>query len=151
MGKSGTAQALIRQDWIRNNISLGEIDQYIGLNHEANFITRKGIPRGNYILRFSIDSAKRSELVVVAIEPDGGGGSPITRLQVPLPDQQVCLTLPLRLSQRSRIRIHPCTEAGVFGATFSVLPTTKHLGWPAGRGGFPESFDDDAFFQLLIV
>ena len=125
MGKSGTAQALIRQDWIRNNISLGEIDQYIGLNHEANFITRKGIPRGNYILRFSIDSAKRSELVVVAIEPVGGGGSPITRLQVPLPDQQVCLTLPLRLSQRSRIRIHPCTEAGVFGATFSVLPTTK--------------------------
>ena len=34
-----------------------------------------------------------------------------------------CLTLPLRLAQRSRIRIHPTRSPGAFQATWSVLPS----------------------------
>ena len=125
MSGAGKQKQLIRQDWIRNQIQpLGQ-NLYQLQQPKGYFLTRKGIPKGMYILRLKLDTKLEDFTACISIEPVGGSSASLQPLQIPIPKNQCDLSFPLVLQQRSRIRIEPIQEPSLFQATFSVLPTTQ--------------------------
>ena len=129
MKKDRATKEVVAQDWLRHNISL-QLDGRLRCEaDDACLITRKGLPRGTYVLRLSIETADGGNIIeankaLISLEPAGGGGAPSRTFQVPTDRQHGCLTLPLYLNQRSRIRIHPGQVKGFFRATWSVLASS---------------------------
>ena len=129
MKQGRTAKKVVAQDWLRHNISL-RLDGTLRCEAaDACLMTRKGLPRGTYVLRLSIETADGSNVIAtnktsISLEPVGGGGATIRTFHVPTDRQHGCLTLPLYLNQRSRIRIHPGQIDGCFRATWSVLASS---------------------------
>ena len=123
---------IIRQDWIRSKIrQLGNCSYYSD-HSDGYFATRKGIPKGFYALRLTINYENQSTLCLVTIEPVGTNKEATKTFTVPIQNPKIqnskvepCLTLPIWLTQRSRIRIQPTGKPGSFKAIFSLLPTNK--------------------------
>jgi len=144
MKKGRATNKVVSQDWLRHNISL-QLDGTLRCEAaDAHLMTRKGLPRGTYVLRLSIETADGGNIVegnraAISLEPVGRGEATGRSFRVPTDQQHGCLTLPLYLNQRSRIRIHPGQIKGFFRATWSVLAcspkTTLHLmrQWRAGE------------------
>lgn len=92
---------------------------------DGYFATRKGIPKGSYALRLSINSENQSTLCSVSIEPVGPNKAATKTFTVPIQSSKAepCLILPVCVTQRSRIKIQPACNPGTIKATFSILPT----------------------------
>ena len=119
---------LLRQDWVRNNIQLIGNEKYYIDHADCYFETRKGIAKGYYLLRLSINAEERPTLCSVSIEPVGPNKSLARTFTVPIQSTraQPCLVLPIVVLQRSRVKIKPINGQGAINATFSVLPTTEN-------------------------
>ena len=113
----------VAQDWLRNNIRYLGNDDFHSEVVDAYFITRKGLPRGTYTLRLTVDNNDPENEASISIEPVGRGNASAGGFRVKTAGICGCLTLPLQLKQRSRIRIHPTRRPGAFKATWSVLPS----------------------------
>ena len=125
MSASEAAKPLIRQDWTRQHIHLLNNSLYQLQQPEGCFLTRKGIPKGLYILRLKIKGEANKFTIRISIEPIGRNNSLIQQLNIPAQTSQVKLRIPLVLQRRSKIRIQPIEEPSLFEATFSVLPTSQ--------------------------
>ena len=113
----------VPQDWLRHNIRyLGE-DSFLSESPDAHLITIKGLPRGTYTLRLSVRNDDPDNEANVSIEPVGRGNASAAGFRIHTASAVGCLTLPLQLTQRSRIRIQPTRSSGPFQATWSVLPS----------------------------
>lgn len=117
----------IRQDWTRSDISIYNEDLYLVNGENGYFATRKGLPKGFYILRLSINQEDHPTLCRVTIEPVGANKEFTKTFAVPIKstESEPCLTLPINVTQRSRIKIKPTTKPGLVKAVFSILPTTE--------------------------
>ena len=118
---------IIRQDWTRSKIRKIENSWYYSDHSDGYFATRKGIPKGFYVLRLSIISENESILCSVLIEPVGSNKAATKTFAVPIQKikAEPCLQLPVWVTQRSRIKIQPTGKPGPFKAVFSILPTNK--------------------------
>ena len=118
----------IRQDWVRSNIRIIGNGQYYADKADGYFETRKGLPKGYYTLRLSIDSEITGSLCSIAIEPVGSNNRSNREYSIPISNikPEDCLSLPIILPQRCRIRIKPNSHPGAFKATFSILPTNSN-------------------------
>ena len=115
-----------RQDWVRSNIRLIGNGKYHVEHADCYFETRKGISKGYYLLRLSINAEESPTLCSVSIEPVGPNKSLAKTFTVPIQStrSEPCLVLPIVVQQRSRVKIKPVDAPGAINATFSVLPTT---------------------------
>jgi glycosyltransferase involved in cell wall biosynthesis len=116
---------IIRQDWIRVKIRNIGSSRYYSDHSDGYFATRKGIPKGFYVLRLSINSENQSILCSVSIEPVGPNKAATKTFTVTIEHTKAapCLRLPVRVTQRSRIKIQPTGKPGAVNAVFSILPT----------------------------
>ena len=121
-----TKNQITRQDWTRHNISNAGNCFYHVDNDDGYFVTRKGKPKGPYILRLSISSENPSILCSISVEPVGSSKSRVETFTITIKNTgtEPCLQLPVFLTQRSRIKIQPTIKAGSIKATFSILPTS---------------------------
>ena len=117
---------VIRQDWIRSKIHVIGARSYRVNDANGFFSTRKGIPKGYYLLRLSINAEGNETLCSITIEPVGENKELSNTFSVPIKstDTETCLILPVMVKQRSRIKIKPVTKPGTIKSTFSILPTT---------------------------
>ena len=115
-----------RQDWVRRNIRPIGNGEYHVEHADCYFETRKGISKGYYLLRLSINAEESPTLCSVSIEPVGPNKSLAKTFTVPIQStrSEPCLVLPIVVQQRSRVKIKPVDAPGAINATFSVLPTT---------------------------
>ena len=115
-----------RQDWVRRNIRPIGNGEYHVEHADCYFETRKGIAKGYYLLRLSINAVGFPTLCSVSIEPVGPNKSLARTFTVPIQStrSEPCLVLPIVVQQRSRVKIKPVDAPGAINATFSVLPTT---------------------------
>ena len=60
MPASETAKPFIRQDWIREKIQVRSNSFYELQKPEGCFLTRKGVPKGLFILRLKLTANRRS-------------------------------------------------------------------------------------------
>ena len=109
------------QDWLRSNIRYLGNNRFHSAASDASFITRKGLPRGTYTLRLTVKTDAPDNEASISIEPVGGGNTTTRGFRINTHSPGGCLTLPLQLTQRSRIRILPTMSPGAFKATWSVL------------------------------
>ena len=123
MGQGRSRRHPIAQDWLRSSIRYLGADHFKSEASDACLITRKGLPRGTYTLRLTVKSDDPDNEATVSIEPVGGGNASASGFRINTTSPEGCLTLPLQLTQRSRIRIHPTSSPGAFQATWSVLPS----------------------------
>ena len=116
-----------RQDWVRNNIRLLGDGKYYAEHANCYFETRKGIAKGYYLLRLSINAEEQSTLCSVSIEPVGPNKLLARTFTVPIQGtrSEPCLVLPIVVLQRSRVKIKPVNTPGAINATISLLPTTE--------------------------
>ena len=116
-----------RQDWVRNNIRLLGDGKYYAEHANCFFETRKGIAKGYYLLRLSINSEEQPTLCSVSIEPVGPNKLLARTFTVPIQGtrSEPCLVLPIVVLQRSRVKIKPVNTPGAINATISLLPTTE--------------------------
>ena len=123
MGQGRSRRHPVAQDWLRRSI------RYLGADHfhsdasDACLITRKGLPRGTYTLRLTVKSDDPDNEATVSIEPVGGGNASASGFRINTTSPGGSLTLPLQLTQRSRIQIYPTRSPGAFQAIWSVLPS----------------------------
>ena len=110
-----------RQDWIRENIKYISGNHYKVYEPDGCFLTRKKFPKGIYILRLSVKTEEHQSLTRVSIEPDGANGANRKEFRVPIKASDTCLTIPIVITKRSRVRIQPTTGIGPLQTTFSVL------------------------------
>ena len=117
---------VIRQDWIRSRIDVIGACCYRVNDADGFFSTRKGIPKGYYLLRLSINAEDNTGLCSIIIEPVGVNKELSNTFSVPIKgtDAESCLVFPVMVAQRSRIKIKPVTKTGIVKSTFSILPTT---------------------------
>ena len=125
MPKSEIAKPLIRQDWIREQIQSLSNNLFRLQQPGGCFLTRKGIPRGLYVLRLKINTKLENFIICISLEPVGGNNSLAQQLHIPIAHGEADFSFPVVLQQRSRIRIQPIQEPNLFEATFSILPTTR--------------------------
>ena len=123
MGQGRSRRHPVAQDWLRSSIRYVGADNFHSDASDACLITRKGLPRGTYTLRLTVKSDDPDNEATVSIEPVGGGNASASGFRINTTSPEGCLTLPLQLTQRSRIRIHPTSSPGAFQATWSVLPS----------------------------
>ncbi len=119
---------IIRQDWVRSNIRFINNGQYYVDQADGYFETRKGLPKGYYTLRLSINAENRGIVCSVSIEPVGTNKISNKTFMVPVLNAETdqCLTLPIVLTQRSRIRIKPNCQPGIIETAFSILQTNSN-------------------------
>ncbi len=117
-----------RQDWVRSNIRIIDNGQYYVDQSDGYFETRKGLTKGYYILRLSITTENKQEYCSVSIEPVGTNTISTRTYSIPVlnAETEQCLTLPIVLTQRSRIRIKPTSRPSAVRATFSILQTNAN-------------------------
>ena len=123
MNLSRSHRNSVAQDWLRSNIRFLGNDRFHSETSDACLITRKGLPRGTYTLRLTVENDDPDNEASISIEPVGGGNTSASGFRIITASPGGCLTLPLQLAQRSRIRIHPTRSPGAFQATWSVLPS----------------------------
>lgn len=121
MGLGRSRRDPVSQDWLRNNIRYLGSDRFVSETPDACFISRKGLPRGIYTLRLTVISDDPDNEASITIEPVGGGNPSNRGFRISTAITEGCLTIPLHLTQRSRIRIQPSQITGTFQATWSVL------------------------------
>lgn len=120
-------KTIIRQDWIRSKIRKIGNCSYYSDHSDGYFATRKGIPKGFYVLRLSINSENPQTLCSISIEPVGPDKAATKTFTVPIQNTQAepCLLLPVWVTQRSRIKIQPTGTRGAIKAIFSILTTNR--------------------------
>ena len=161
MKKGRATKKVVAQDWLRHNISL-QLDGTLRCEAaDACLMTSKGLPRGTYVLRLSIETADGDNIIegnkaAISLESVGRGAATVRTFRVPTDRHHGCLTLPLYLNQRSRIRIHPGQVKGCFRATWSVLAcspkATLHLlrQWETGKPlSNAEDGSDDVLEEIV--
>ncbi len=100
MKKGRATKKVVAQDWLRHNISL-QLDGTLCCEAaDAHFITRKGLPRGTYVLRLSIETADGGNIIegnkaAISLESVGKGAATVRTFRVPTDRHHGCLTLPL--------------------------------------------------------
>ena len=125
MKTTGRRHHSVRQDWVREKIRYEGDNHYTVLDPQGSFLTRKGIPKGLYILRIDLKSEHVQGTTVVSLEPAGGNKAAIKRFKVEIEATESCQSFPLVVSQRSRVRVQPTGQAGPIDAVISVVPTTR--------------------------
>ena len=120
---------LHRQDWVRSKIRLIGNGKYYAENADCYFETRKGLAKGYYLLRLSINVEERPTLCSVSIEPVGPNKSLARTFNVSIrsTETEPYLVLPIVVIQRSRVKIKPVNSQGEINATISVLPTAENI------------------------
>ena len=124
MTQSRKLNDFIRPDWLRDNIAYQGDSNYEVLDSSGSFLTRQGLPKGNYVLRLNLDTGSGITMATVAVEPVGTNKDNIRILQLLVEPSQPCISLPLLLTHRSRIRLNPGVDKGLLKAVISVLPTS---------------------------
>ena len=125
MKTTGRRLHSVRQDWVREKIRYDGHNRYEVLDDQGCFLTRKGIPKGLYILRINLKSALSPGTTVVSIEPAGGSKASTKHFKVERDSTESCQSFPLVVSQRSRVRVQPTGHTGAIEAVISVVPTTR--------------------------
>ena len=124
MTQSRKLNDFIRPDWLRDNITYRGDSNYEVLDPTGSFLTRQGLPKGNYVLRLNIDTGSAITMATVSVEPVGNNKDNIRILQLLVEPFQPCISLPLLLTHRSRIRLNPGIDKGQLTAVMSILPTS---------------------------
>ena len=122
MTESREAKNSIRPDWMRDNIIYSGGSDYEVVAPSGSFLTRKGLPKGNYVLRLNLDTGSAMTLATIAVEPVGQNKDKTSSLQVLVESSNTSVSLPVVLKQRSRIRLNPGMDKGRLRAVISVLP-----------------------------
>ena len=143
MPASETEKPTIRQDWIREQIQSLSNNLFRLQQPGGCFLTRKGVPRGLYVLRLKINTSLENFIICISLEPVGGNNALAQQLHIPITHGQADFGFPVVLQQRSRIRIQPIQEPGLFEATFSILPTTQQGCFRLLKQWIPALYEQD--------
>ena len=128
MTQSRKLNDFIRPDWLRDNIAYQGDSNYEVLDSSGSFLTRQGLPKGNYVLRLNLDTGSGITMATVAVEPVGTNKDNNRILQLLVEPSQPCISLPLLLTHRSRIRLNPGVDKGLLKAVnFSLADITEKL------------------------
>ena len=113
---------LLRQDWVRSKIRLIGNGKYYAEHADCYFETRKGLAKGYYLLRLSINAEERPTLCSISIEPVGTNKSMARTFTVSIrsTESEPYLVLPIVVMQRSRVQIKPVNSKGAINATFTA-------------------------------
>ena len=111
----------IRQNWQRKDIKYIQGSQFKLLNRNGHFLLKEYLPKGYYILRFTLKSPEKKGVAKVLIDPNEYADTTSISIKTDKNEAETCIKLPLVIKHASKIKIYPCEKEGLIETTFSIL------------------------------